>query len=186
MVYFFLGITAFLFFIIYDVNMIILKLKLFNSFFFLGFLFLMIATGGIIFESQYFIKGDVLRMIIFGIPTIIFFILLMYTLFFALPFRKTYIKADESKDVCQKGVYALCRHPGVLWFNGFYLFLWLTFGSSFLFWAGLTFSFSNLIYVIFQDRWTFMKKFKDYQEYKEKTPFIIPNCMSIKHCLKTL
>ena len=180
MTYLFMGIIAFLFFILYDINSIIIKLKLFNSFFFLGILLLVIATGGIILKSQYFIKGNVLQTIGFAIPTLIFFILLIYTLFFALPFKDTYLKPDEPKCVCQIGVYALCRHPGILWFSGFYLFLWLTLSSPLLFWAGLTFSLSNLIYAIFQDRWTFVKNFSDYQEYKETTPFIIPNLISIK------
>ena len=41
----------------------------------------------------------------------------------------------------------------------------------------------NLGYVIFQDIWTFPKTFSDYEEYKEKTPFLIPDWKSIKACM---
>jgi len=80
----------------------------------------------------------------------------------------------------------LCRHPGVLWFMGFYFFLWLTLKIPLLLLAGIIFSCFNLMYVIFQDRWTFTRVFEDYNDYKKLTPFIIPNFKSIKRCLQTL
>ena len=63
------------------------------------------------------IKGS--SILLLGIATI-FFVLLIYTLFFALPFDKTYQNESEKRMAYTEGVYALCRHPGVLWFIGFY------------------------------------------------------------------
>ena len=47
-----------------------------------------------------------------------FLVLLVYTLFFALPFHDTYIHGTTAPSLCRSGVYALCRHPGVLWLSG--------------------------------------------------------------------
>ena len=44
------------------------------------------------------------------------FAALIYTLFFALPFDETYAKQNNGRYVCDRGVYALCRHPGILCF----------------------------------------------------------------------
>ncbi len=55
--------------------------------------------------------------------------LLVYTLFFALPFEKTYTRLEENPPVYTEGVYSLCRHPGVVWFFFLYLFLALLTGQ---------------------------------------------------------
>lgn len=186
MAYIFLGFMAFLLFMIYDINSAILNKKLLHKFFFLGCFLLITATSGIIITSLDQIKLDLVKMSIFGIFALISFFLLIYTLFFALPFQDTYVKTNNSPKTYQEGVYALCRHPGLLWFIGFYLFLWLTLRIPLLLMAGAIFSCCNLLYVIFQDRWTFTRIFEDYHEYKKTTPFIIPNFKSIKRCLQTL
>ena len=53
------------------------------------------------------------------------FAALIYCLFFALPFEQTYADQDSGSRVCRSGVYALCRHPGVLCFAVMYLLLGL-------------------------------------------------------------
>jgi protein-S-isoprenylcysteine O-methyltransferase Ste14 len=145
-----------------------------------------VATGGIIITSLDLIQINIVRMGIFGVFTALFFSLLIYTLFFALPFKNTYIETEGSPKVCQSGVYALCRHPGVLWFIGFYAFFGITLQLPLLLIAAVIFSLLNVFYVIFQDNWTFMKIFVNYAEYKKVTPFLIPNNKSIKRCLQTL
>jgi protein-S-isoprenylcysteine O-methyltransferase Ste14 len=172
--------------VIYDINSVIYNNKIIKSFFLLGTLLIIFATVSIIIESIDTIEWDFWRMTIGGILTILFFALLIYTLFFAIPFDTTYIKETCIQRVCQNGVYALCRHPGVLWFWGFYFFLWVTLTSPLLLIAALVFSICNFMYVIFQDFWTFPHIFEDYQNYKKFTPFIIPNYKSIKRCLQTL
>ena len=179
-----LGFVAFLFFVIYDINSIIFKLKILNGCFFVGIFLITVATVGIIITTRDLINTDVFEMGILEIFAVIFFSLLIYTLFFALPFKNTYIETEGSPKVYQCGVYALCRHPGVLWFIGFYTFLGLALKIPLLLTAAVIFSLLNILYVVFQDRWTFMKVFENYDNYKKDTPFLVPNLKSIKCCLQ--
>ena len=186
MIYIVMGLLAFLLFAAYDINSVTSKKYIISSFFFLGSFLLIAATAGIIIESFHDIQWHLGWMSIFGIFSLIFLVLLIYTLFFALPFNETYVKSDAIPKVYQNGFYALCRHPGVLWFMGFYFFLWLTLKIPLLLLAGIIFSCCNVMYVIFQDHWTFPRVFDDYNDYKKLTPFIIPTFKSIKRCLQTL
>lgn len=186
MTYILLGFSAFIIFILYDINSVLMKKRFMHSFFFLGCALLLMSTIGIIWASLEDIYINPVRMGIHGGLALIFLILLIYTLFFALPFDDTYMKAQSRPKVYRKGVYALCRHPGVLWFFGFYLFLWLALDIQILLVAGLVFSISNILYIFFQDKWTFLHIFEDYNEYKKTTPFILPNIKSIKQCMQTL
>ena len=99
---------------------------------------------------------------------------LIYSLFFALPFSGTYCAQPQSPQVCDRGVYALCRHPGVLCFLGVYVFLGAAALPSPLLAHGMVYSFLNLCYVIFQDLVTFPKTFCDYAAYRKRVPFLIP------------
>lgn len=181
-----IGLLAFLLFVVYDINNVILKNNIINSFFFLGSLLLIFATTGIIIQSFHDIIWNIWRMSVFGILSLFFLTLLIYTLFFALPFNETYIIKNGSPKIYRNGLYALCRHPGVLWFVGFYFFLWLALRIPMLLWAGIIFGSCNFLYIVFQDHWTFIRAFEDYNDYKKSTPFIIPNFESIKRCLRTL
>lgn len=186
MIYLFLGFLAFAFFAIYDINSIIIKHKLLYGCFFVGCFLIMVATIGIAITSRDLFEIDAFRIWIFGAIALLFFYLLIYTLFFALPFKKTYVEEKKPPKVCNSGVYALCRHPGVLWFMGFYFFFGLALNIPLLLTAAIIFSFLNILYIIFQDRWTFVKIFEDYDKYKIDTPFLVPNIKSIKRCLQTL
>lgn len=182
MIYIILGLIAFVLFILYDVNSIIIRHKLLKCCFFAGMLLLIAATAGIIVTSWNLLKINIIRIISFGIPALFFFLLLIYTLFFAIPFKETYVQATGPVKLCKRGVYALCRHPGVLWFIGFYTFLGLALGIPLLFTAAAVFSVMNIFYVLFQDRWTFVKSFEKYDDYKSDTPFLIPNRTSLRKC----
>ena len=186
MIYILWGFMAFFIFFIYDINSVVFKRKVLHGCFFAGFILLIAATAGIIITYRNLIRIDVFRMATFGLFALLFFLLLIYTLFFALPFKSTYIETEESNKAYKSGVYALCRHPGVLWFMGFYVFLGLALDIPLLMTASIIFSLLNILYVIFQDRWTFMKIFDDYDEYKKDTPFLLPNYKSIKRCIQTL
>ena len=58
----------------------------------------------------------------------LFLALEIYSLFFALPAEASYARPGEKRPACTTGVYALCRHPGVLWFAGLFACLWLAAG----------------------------------------------------------
>ena len=122
----------------------------------------------------------------FGIGALFFLGLLIYTLFFALPFEETYCEKNKLRAAYTEGVYGLCRHPGVLWFAGAFLCMWGMLGG----WRpGIYFVlmiFWNYLYIIFQDLWTFPRTFFNYREYQQSTPFLIPNGKSIRACMKSI
>jgi protein-S-isoprenylcysteine O-methyltransferase Ste14 len=180
-----MGTLAFVLFFIYDINSVTVNYKIFHGCFFIGCLFLVVATGGIISSTLTGVMWYAGRIMAFMPLAIIFMMLLIYTLFFAIPFEDTYIKSSTPPKTCTIGFYALSSHPGVLWFVGFYFSLWLAFSGALLLTAGILFSLFNLFYIILQDRWIFMKVFPDYGEYKKNTPFLIPNRQSFSRCLHT-
>lgn len=185
MPYLIIGSLAFLFFMIYDINSVTKKIRLLRSGFFIGCFLLIAATGGIIFSTIAEMDWYSVRTLVFMPMAILFLFLLIYTLFFAIPFQEAYIKTSSPPKTCTTGFYALSRHPGVLWFMGFYFSLWLALSGSLLLLAGILFSLLNLFYIILQDRWIFMEIFPDYGDYKKTTPFLIPNDQSVRRCLHT-
>ena len=115
------------------------------------------------------------------------FAALIYSLFFALPFDETYARQKNGRRVYDKGVYALCRHPGILCF--FLMYLLLGFAArpqNGLLIRGMLFSAMNLGYALFQDRITFPKTFADYHDYQQRVPFLIPTKSSIRLAYSTL
>lgn len=113
------------------------------------------------------------------------FSVLIYCLFFALPFSDTYTKQEGKQDLCSKGVYALCRHPGWLPFFLLYLFLGLAARPSGLLLTGMLFSLWNILYICFQDRVTFPQCIRNYDVYRQQVPFLIPTRHSIQQAINT-
>lgn len=113
----------------------------------------------------------------------IFFILLIAALFFALPAGDAYTRPGESRAVVSAGMYALCRHPGVLWFAGLYLCLWGAAGVPF--WETAGYSGLNVLLVIFEDRCVFPDRLKGYRDYQRTAPFLLPTAQSVRACWKT-
>lgn len=107
--------------------------------------------------------------------------LLIYTLFFALPAKEAYAQQGDRRQTLTNGIYALCRHPGVLWFTGLYLCLWAV-GvplSAVLLYCGL-----DLLLVVFEDFFVFPARLAGYDAYRQTTPFLLPNRGSLRACLK--
>ena len=118
-----IGSIGFLCCFLYDHNSIRLKKSFLHPFFSIGCFLIAVSTGLVIRScwprrgSSFFISA------VFLAAALLFLGLLIYTLFFALPFDETYVKENHERLAYTEGVYALCRHPGVLWFAGFY-FAW--------------------------------------------------------------
>lgn len=106
--------------------------------------------------------------------------LLVYTLFFALPAGDAYGRTGEDRPACTSGVYALCRHPGVLWFAG--LFLCLSGASALPLGFSLLCSALNVALVVFEDGWVFPARLAGYVAYRRTTPFLLPTMRSIRAC----
>lgn len=106
-------------------------------------------------------------------------ILLIYSLFISLPFRKTYVASGVSDQLIKTGMYSLVRHPGVIWLSLVLLSLILVSGSNLLLAAVPLFIFLDIILVIIQDRLFLGRMFEGYQDYRQETPMIFPNRKSL-------
>ena len=150
-----IGSIGFLCCFLYDHNSIRLKKSFLHPFFSIGCFLIAVSTGLVIRNcwprrgSSFFISA------VFLAAALLFLGLLIYTLFFALPFAETYQDTDGPPAVCDRGVYALCRHPGVLCMLGMYLFWGLGALPATMLRNGLIFSGLNTVYVCFQDRMFF-------------------------------
>ena len=178
------GLLTFFLYLIYDLNSVLWQKKILHGFFFLGNILLAGATVVQILEAVSEVRLGACFWI-FAVLSGVFLLLLIDTLFFALPFECTYLEVGKKPCVCDFGMYALCRHPGVLWFFLFYFCLGIALYPAELIYAGMFYSILNLCYVIFQDHWTFPLTFADYENYKRTTPFLIPNPRSIRRAFET-
>ena len=182
------GILAFILFMLYDLEQarfLPLQLHKFTQFFFvIGFLLLLASTAVAVWHAAQSLSEWSILQTVFLVMTALFFLLLIYTLFFALPFEETYVTQNGCKTY-DRGMYALCRHPGVLWFTGCYLFLWMTFGGKELLLLAMINCLLNFLYVVLQDGVTFPRVFTDYNIYKQRVPFLIPTVKSIQMCIQT-
>lgn len=182
----FLGLAAFVLYLLYDINSFTGKIPFVHSFFTVGTVLLGVATVLDLYASWkagcFSGLGDILLLT----GAALAFAALIYCLFFALPFEQTYADQDSGSRVCRSGVYALCRHPGVLCFAAMYLLLGLAALPGRMILRGILFSALNLAYVWFQDRITFPRTFCDYEDYQKKVPFLIPTQKSVRSAWKTL
>lgn len=108
--------------------------------------------------------------------------LLIYSLFFALPAAASYTEPGQKRPACTAGVYALCRHPGVLWLTGMLACLFPAAGVPPE--ANALFTALNVALVVFEDRRVFSTVLAGYCEYRRVTPFLIPNGRSIRACFR--
>jgi len=105
--------------------------------------------------------------------------LLLYSLFINLPFRKTYIATGVGDKLITTGLYALVRHPGVIWFVLLMLSLILVSKSSLLLVAAPIFILLDVVLVIVQDKFLFIRMFDGYKSYQRETPMLVPNRRSV-------
>lgn len=176
-----LGVLGFLCYFLYDVNSVGRIAGWMNRLFMIGTILIVAATS-VLFWKRRSVLFQTPMDLLWMAGGVFFLCLLIYTLFFALPFDETYVKESRYRKAYTDGVYALCRHPGVLWFAGMYLFAALLWKSL----EGLIFFvvmvILNIFYIIFQDYYSFPKTFSNYREYQRSTPFLIPNRKSIQQC----
>lgn len=187
MIAFCLGVTAFVLFFAYDANSFLWQRSLPRKFFILGTCLLCIAFLLDVLAShqvQAFSRWADMPLLAAGAAC---FAALIYCLFFALPFEETYAKQENGRRVYDRGVYAMCRHPGILFFFGMYLFVGLAaLPSHRMITHGMLFSLLNLLYAWFQDRVTFPHTFTDYHEYQQKIPFLLPTKASLRLAYRTM
>ena len=112
-------------------------------------------------------------------------LLLVYSVFFAVKPRQEDRQScpPDKQPLSCRGMYALCRHPGVLWLGAFYGFMALAFMSPLWLLAFLLFTAGDVLYVYCQDRWIFPYTIDRYREYQKATPFLIPTVSSAKEMI---
>ena len=180
-----LGMLGFLLFFLYDVNSFTWRTRLLHKSFALGVTLLAAATVLDLAAALRMGAFSGLKDLILLVAGALCLAALVYCLFFALPFAETYQDTDGPPAVCDRGVYALCRHPGVLCMLGMYLFWGLGALPATMLRNGLIFSGFNTVYVCFQDRMTFPRTFPDYPDYQKNVPFLIPTGASIRAAWRT-
>jgi len=178
--YIIIGSFCFIMFFLYDFNSVTWKNPFIHRFFLLGSVFLLITTLRMVAQFRKSLLEGAVASPQWFILFMGFSILLVYTLFFALPFDDTYANLSRNRKVYTSGVYALCRHPGVLWFMGMYFSFYFLTKDPLILKISIIWSFWNILYVIFQDLWVFPKTFEDYHIYQANTPFLIPNRSSLR------
>lgn len=102
-------------------------------------------------------------------------LMLIYPLFINLPFFKTYVKTGVGDRLIKTGLYALVRHPGVYGFILVMIALFLVSESKLLLIAAPIWLLADIILVVFQDKFVFVRMFPDYMKYQQETPMLIPN-----------
>jgi protein-S-isoprenylcysteine O-methyltransferase Ste14 len=100
--------------------------------------------------------------------------LLIYSIFIEIPLKSTYLDSHESQVLINTGTYALSRHPGVLWFAGFILGLYLIRPSAITVLAGGIWLLSDVFLVAVEDQYFFPRMIPGYTSYKATTPFLWP------------
>lgn len=186
MIFIIVGCLAFLVMSIFDLNQIYWCDHRLNHAFSIGMGILVVATLGVLVGDYggYLVPG--LWQVIFGIMALISLFLLLGTLFFWLPFNDTYLDTARDKKVINTGMYALCRHPGVIWFFTLYIFLWLATGKTMVLWAAIIWTATDVLYVFVQDSWFFPKTLAGYKKYQAEVPFLVPSRDSLYKCVHSL
>lgn len=179
----FMGAAGFILYFLYDINSFRWNRRVVRTFFAAGSLLIGLATSLDFYKAW---KAGAFQGGIDGVLLLsaaVSFAALIYCLFFALPFEKTYVEQKNGRTVYDGGVYALCRHPGVLCFALMYVFLGLAALPTNLLIHGIVWSILNLLYAWFQDRVTFPITFCNYKSYQKRIPFLIPTKDSIRLAL---
>lgn len=179
-----IGIAAFILCFLYDINSFTRKNAVVHCFFTVGAVLLAVSSALDLWQAMRAGAFTGALDVVLLLLAVICFAALIYSLFFALPFEETYVKSEEGNKAYDQGVYALCRHPGVL----FYFLMQLFFGLAALperaLINGMILSAINVLYAWFQDRITFEKIFSNYSEYRKNVPFLVPTAHSAAEARK--
>lgn len=164
------GTLAFLILTLFDYNKLKLLHPLLNGLFAVGVAMLIYATAMILFVEVPLFSFTALP--VFWVLAVIGFVEMIYALFFALPFSKTYVKTEVNSALVTTGLYGLCRHPGVWGFFLFYFCGALATGNGTLLIAAIVWSIMDVLHVYIQDSLFFVKTLDGYTLYKQTTPFL--------------
>jgi protein-S-isoprenylcysteine O-methyltransferase Ste14 len=176
-----IGIIGFGLLFLNDLNDYKYRVKWLNVLFPLGLILLIVSTVFLSVRSEYMVSYPVLRDAAGGFA-LMFLLLEIFTLFFAVPARESYTGCGGGRKTVKTGMYALCRHPGAIWFILLYLCLCGSFGIPL--YAVFIFSGLDLALIVFEDSVVFPEIFSDYTDYQKTVPFIVPTAESVSRCAR--
>jgi len=183
--YIILGVTGFLFIILFDVFALKKWPFIKPLSWFLGSCLLVYTIVMACLSTDKFLLPD--WSLWLGWPMLVASaIILINSLFINLPFRQTYIERGSSNLLITTGLYLLVRHP---WFYGFFLILVsliLLTGSKLITYALFTWAPLVIVLISIQDKFLFHRMFPGYDNYRKNTPMLIPNRKSIKAFINEL
>ena len=180
-----LGCLSFLLFVLGDLNSVNWGVRALRPCFFAGCLLLAGSTAALLITARpRFLLPAPLRGLA-GFLGALFLLLLVYSLFFALPFQQTSLEEAAERRAYDRGVYALCRHPGVLWFILFYLCCWLVRGSDALFGRGSSSACSTWDISCCRPL-HLSAHLRQLRRIPEDHPLLIPNRASMRRCAATI
>lgn len=180
--FFLIGVLGFVLFALADINDAFIRAARLRLLFPLGAVLLAGASTALVFFRPVPRLAAPLA-ILLGCLCAVFLLLLIYSLFFALSAGQAYTMPGQPRPVNTRGVYALCRHPGVLWFIA--LFACLCVWPGFPVYAAAVYCGLNVLLALFEDVLIFPRILTGYLAYRRTTPFLIPNKRSIKQALTT-
>jgi protein-S-isoprenylcysteine O-methyltransferase Ste14 len=105
--------------------------------------------------------------------------MMSFSLFINLPFRKTYLARGVGDRLVTTGMYAMVRHPGVPCAVLFIVAFVMVSRSWTALMTAPLFIVLDILLVIIQDRFYFVRMFPGYEEYRRQTPMLIPNARSL-------
>jgi len=100
-------------------------------------------------------------------------ILLFWSVFLEIGIAKRKLGLGPE-SVVSSGTYRWCRHPGFWWFAILMVAIGAMRGFSGYYLTILLLIALDLLLIFIQDRYTFPKVFRGYEEYKKSVPFLIP------------
>lgn len=174
-----IGIAGFALFFLGDLNDLRSIHKLLKASFYAGCLFVVISTILLLLRSDASLPFYV--RIPFMVLAALFLFLTMMALFGSFSVEDGYDRPGEKRPVYTKKLYALSRHPGILFVILFYACLVPAFGIPVK--AVLIFALLDIALGLFEDRIVFPQMLSGYDTYKETTPCMIPNGKSIRACI---
>ena len=185
MLFIFTGVVGFISLFCFDMASLKERLFLKRAAFIAGHGILVFSSIMVVISPDKIELSPVFK-IIGPVFSFVFFLILIYSIFIEIPIKNTFIQQNRNNVLVKTGTYGLVRHPGVLWYVFFLLGLFLMTGSKTLLFALPVWSAVDIIYIILQERFIFIKMFgEEYRKYQKEVPILIPTLKSIKKCIST-
>ncbi len=175
---FWVGIIAFALFVLSDLNDMLDFGKAFKISFWIGSALLLISVIYQCLNGS--VHTSVTGVVFAAVFAVVFLILMLYSLFGSFSVEEGYLSPGTKRSVYTKKMYALCRHPGVLWFAFLMACLYFM-GLSLT--AAVTYTVLNIALAAFEDIVVFPAILSGYEEYRHRTRFLIPDIGGIRACI---